>query len=154
MKKTKLLFILLLTLVLGFAVVQPLNANAVEADQTNNHIQYDVDGDEIDDGYGPLSDPVRWLSDYQSERSELRFTPNIYGQYKILPWLIFKSSFGADYRSSENQKFKSKRINTAATGSTGSSAHVDRLNWNWDNLLMFDKKIKKHNLRRLCFLFL
>ena len=40
MKKTKLLFILLLTLVLGFAVVQPLNANAVEADQTNNHIQY------------------------------------------------------------------------------------------------------------------
>ena len=45
MKKTKLLFILLLTLVLGFAVVQPLNANAVEADQTNNHIQYDVDGD-------------------------------------------------------------------------------------------------------------
>lgn len=108
--------------------------------------EYDVDGDEIDDGYGPLSDPVRWLSDYQSERSELRFTPNIYGQYKILPWLIFKSSFGADYRSSENQKFKSKRINTAATGSTGSSAHVDRLNWNWDNLLMFDKKIKKHTI--------
>ena len=45
MKKTKLLFILLLTLVLGFAVVQPLSTNAVEADQTNNHIQYDVDGD-------------------------------------------------------------------------------------------------------------
>lgn len=109
-------------------------------------MEYDIDGDEIDDGYGPLSDPVRWLGDYQSERTELRLTPSFYAQYKIFPWLTFKSSFGADYRSSENQKFKSKRINTAATGSTGSSAHIDRLNWNWDNLLFFDKKIKKHNI--------
>ena len=108
--------------------------------------EYDEDGDEIDDGYGPVSDPSRWLSDYQSERTEVRFTPSIYGEYKILPWLTFRSSFGADYRSSENQKFKSSRINTQATGSTGSSVHVDRLNWNWDNLFMFNKKIRSHSI--------
>ena len=106
----------------------------------------DDDGDEFDDEDAPLSGPERWLTDFQSERTELRVTPSLYVEYKIVPWLTFKSTFGADYRASDQLKFKSKRLNTEATGSNGANAHTDRINWNWDNLLMFNKKWGKHNL--------
>lgn len=109
-------------------------------------VEYDEEGSEVDDDGSPLSGPDRWLSDYESKRNEFRVNPSIYGQYKILPWLTFKTSFGADYRSNERSMFKSRRINTQGTGSHGSISHMDRLNWNWDNLLQFNKKIKRHRL--------
>ena len=109
-------------------------------------VEYDDEGSEVDDIDSPLSGPDRWLSDYQSKRNEFRVTTSIYGQYKILPWLTFKTTFGVDYRSNERTMFKSRRINTQGTGSYGTVAHVDRMNWNWDNLLLVNKKIKKHRI--------
>ena len=109
-------------------------------------VEYDDDGLEVDDDDYPMSGPDRWLTDYESKRNEFRVTSSIYGDYKILPWLTFKTSFGVDYRSNERLMFKSKRINTEATGSHGAIAHVDRLNWNWDNLLLVNKKIKRHRI--------
>ena len=106
--------------------------------------KYDDEGIEVDDEGQPASGPDLWLTEYQSKRSELRVTPSLYLQYKILPWLTFKSTIGADYRSTEQLRFKSKRINSEATGSTGSVSHVDRLNWNMDNLFLFNKKFGKH----------
>lgn len=111
-----------------------------------HRVDYDDDGYEIYDDSAPVSGPDRWLSDYSSERAEIRVTPSLYAQYKILPWLTFKSVFGLDYRSDERLKFKSSRINTMATGSTGAVGHLDRMNWNWDNLLMVDKKFGKHSV--------
>ena len=111
-----------------------------------HRVDYDDDGYEIYDDSAPVSGPDRWLSDYSSERAEIRVTPSLYAQYKILPWLTFKSVFGLDYRSDERLKFKSSRINTMATGSTGAVGHLDRINWNWDNLLMADKKFGKHSV--------
>lgn len=111
-----------------------------------HRVDYDDDGYEIYDDSAPVSGPDRWLSDYSSERAEIRVTPSLYAQYKILPWLTFKSVFGLDYRSDERLKFKSSRINTMATGSTGAVGHLDRMNWNWDNLLMADKKFGKHSV--------
>lgn len=110
------------------------------------HTELDDEGDEFDDGDAPLSGPERWLTDHQNERTELRVTPNLYGEIKIFPWLTFKSSFGADYRVTDQVKFKSKRLNTESTGSTGADDHTDRLNWNWDNLFMFKNKWGKHSL--------
>ena len=107
-------------------------------------VQLDGEGLEVDDNSMPLSGPDMWMSDYQNARTEIRITPNIYAEYKPLPWLTIKTTFGADYRSNERYVFKSSRINGAATGSTGAVAHLDRLNWNWDNLIMFNKSIKKH----------
>ena len=111
-------------------------------------IQYDNDGDEVDDVDVTLntSGPDRWLSDYQSQRVEYRVLSGVYGQYEILPWLTFKTTFGIDYKSNERLKFKSSRISRSATGSNGAVAYVDRLNWNWDNLLQFNKKIRKHRI--------
>lgn len=109
-------------------------------------VEYDDEGLEVDDDGSPLSGPDRWLTDYESKRNEFRLTSSIYGEYKILPWLSFKTTFGVDYRSNERLYFKSKRINPHATGSHGTIAHVDRVNWNWDNLLIFNKKIRRHRV--------
>jgi len=107
---------------------------------------YDEEGFEIDTDDNPPSGPDKWLTEYQSERKEIRVTPSIFLNYKILPWLSFKSTFGADYRTNERLKFKSSRINTQATGSTGAVTHQERFGWNWDNLLTFNTKIKKHSI--------
>jgi len=109
-------------------------------------VEYDDEGSEVDDDGSPLSGPDRWLSDYESTRNEFRVTPSIFAQYKVLPWLTAKTTFGADYRSNERSMFKSRRINTQATGSNGSISHMDRINWNWDNLLLYNKKIKRHRI--------
>ena len=107
---------------------------------------YDEDGFEIDDEGSPKSGPDRWLSDYQSERTEFRITPSVYAQYKILPWLSFRSTLGSDYRSNERLVFKTTRINTQATGSTGTVAHQDRFNWNWNNVFMVQKDLGNHHI--------
>lgn len=109
-------------------------------------VELDDEGSEVDDNNSPQSGPDRWLSDYESKRNEFRVTSSIFGEYKILPWLTFKSTFGLDYRSTERTMFKSKRINTQGTGSHGTIAHVDRLNWNWDNVLSVNKKIRRHRV--------
>lgn len=107
-------------------------------------VEYDDEGTEINDDGAPVTGPDRWLSDYQSERTEMRITPSLYGQYEILPWLTFKTTLGADFRTNERMMFKSSRINTQATGSNGAVAHADLLNLNWDNLLIFNNKFQKH----------
>lgn len=109
-------------------------------------VQVDDDGYELNDDGSAQSGPDRWLSDYESRRAEFRVTSSIYGQYKILPWLTFKTTFGIDYRTNERSQFKSSRINTQATGSNGAVVQMDRTNWNWDNLLQFNKKIKRHRV--------
>ena len=93
-------------------------------------VEYDDEGSEVDDDGAPISGPDRWLSDYQSERTEMRVTPSIYGQYEILPWLTFKTTFGSGFRTNERLMFKSKRINTQATGSNGAITHAELLNFN------------------------
>lgn len=109
-------------------------------------VGYDEEGTEIMEGDAPTAGPDRWLSDYRSYRAEFRVTPSIYAEYKILPWLSIKSTFGMDYRTNEQSKFKSRRINMQATGSNGAVTHIDRMNWNWDNLIMVNKWFKKQHL--------
>ena len=124
------------SMVMSMLNTRPLKYNAA----------LDDDGEEFDDEDAPVGGPERWLTDYQSERTEIRVSPSLYGEYAILPWLTFKSTFGADYRATEQLKFKSARINSEATGSHGSTLHYDRLNWNWDNLFLVNKGWGKHNL--------
>lgn len=108
-------------------------------------IEYDEEGAEILDDDAPLAGPDRWLTDFESFRNEFRVTPSFYAEYKMLEWLSFKSTFGMDFRTTEQSKFKSRRINMQATGSNGAVTHIDRMNWNWDNLIMFNKWFKKNH---------
>lgn len=110
-------------------------------------VEYDDEGLELTiDEESRLSGPDMWLSDYESKRNEFRVISSIYGEYKILPWLSFKTTFGADFRANERTMFKSSRINTQGTGAHGSVGHSNILNWNWDNLLQANHKIGRHRI--------
>ena len=110
-------------------------------------VEYDDEGLEMSmDDQSRLSGPDMWLSDYESKRNEFRVIASIYGEVKILDWLSFKTTFGADFRANERTMFKSSRINSQGTGSHGSVGHSHILNWNWDNLLQINKKLGKHRI--------
>lgn len=101
----------------------------------------DVDYDE--ETY--TSSPVKWLKDFSSTRKEFRLTPSLYVEWKILPWLTFKSTAGADFKSSEFNRWKGRSI-SRDNGTTGASLHYDLFNWNWDNMLMVNKKFGRHSI--------
>jgi len=112
-------------------------------------IETDGDGDVIDwgDDENRQYSPNRWLQGFVNDKVEYRVNPSLYLQVKILPWLSFKSTFGADFRVTEQSKFKSRLLTSDATGSTSAIAHMDRLAWNFDNFLSVWKKFaKKHTI--------
>lgn len=107
-----------------------------------------VEEEEFDIDEELMSSPDKWINNihYQNTRKDFRITPNFWAEYKILPSLKFKSSIGGDYRNSERCKFKSAMINTTTSGSNGASAHSEYFNWNWDNTLEFNKKLRAHTM--------
>ena len=107
---------------------------------------YDDDDDDDDielsgDYLGGHGGPQRWLTDFSNKRREFRVIPNLYAQWNILPWLVFKSTIGGDYRNNDRLKFKSSRLNSGATGSVAALANYEQYSWNWDNLLTVNKKL-------------
>ncbi len=106
--------------------------------------------DELDDvtatGGIFISGPDRWLSDFENRKQEVRFTPSISVEYKIMKYLTFRSTTGADYRSSDQYKWKSARINTTAEGSIGAVARSRYIYWNTNNMFNFFRKIGDHRI--------
>ncbi len=99
-------------------------------------------GDDVNQQYGPN----RWMQGFVNNRIEYRVNPSIFAQYKIIPWLTLKTTFGGDFRVTEQSKFKSKLLTSSPTGSSAAIAHTDRLSWNWDTTLSWYKKLKKKHL--------
>lgn len=101
---------------------------------------------EDDEEYDPESElssragPDRWLQDYVNKRKEFRVTPSLYAEWKIMPYLTFKSTIGGDYRNNNRIKFKSSRICSTSEGSAGAVGEYKYLNWNWDNVLSYKNK--------------
>lgn len=105
-----------------------------------------------DDDYDTLgedeakSGPASWLSDAITTREEFRITPSLYVEYKILPWLVFKSQIGGDYRVSGRGQWKGDAVNRASGGSVGSINETENYKWNWDNTLSVNKSFGRHNI--------
>lgn len=111
--------------------------------------EYDDDGDIIDiDGDDTnLAGPDRWLQGFVNNKKEFRLTPSAYLKVKILKSLTFDTTFGADYRVTEQSKFRSNKLSYEASGATAAVGQTDRLAWNWDTMLNFNRKFQaKHNL--------
>lgn len=112
----------------------------------------DIDDDEEDvdweeTGEDLKSTPDRWLKDSFNNRKQYRITPNLYLQWNILPWLIYKVSAGGDYTMMEKTRWRGASINRSTQGANGSITENISLRWNVDNLLMFNKELRGgHNL--------
>ena len=103
-----------------------------------------VDDDLTDDDV--KGRPDRWLSDSQNLRQEVRVTPSLFLDFKILPWLSFKTTNGADIRSGEITKFRSSRINSQPTGSVGARNNRNTVTFNSDNVFTAMKRFGKHSI--------
>ena len=106
----------------------------------------ELEEEDADDYDEFRSTPARWLGDFNSLRKEYRITPHVFAEWKIFKWLEFKSSFGGDYRLRERTKWKGQTVNNGAEGSISAIASQDTYNWNWDNTINFNKKIRKHRV--------
>lgn len=98
--------------------------------------------DEDDDPEVSAGRPDIWISDTKNQNVQYRIQPNIYLQVKILPWLSFKSTFGADYKVNNKTSFKSSRINSANSGSVSAFSNTTQYSWNFDNMFLFDNKFR------------
>lgn len=99
--------------------------------------------EEYDEGES-VSSPLKWVRDSYQTRDELRITPSIYAQYKILPWLTVKTTFGADYRWQERVKYKGPTVSKSPASGVSSQSEV--YSWNWDNVVMMSKSFGKHSV--------
>ncbi len=106
-----------------------------------------IDLDDMYDGSTSfISGPDRWLSDFVNRREEIRFTPSFTLSYKISKYLTFRSTSGMDFRSREQYKWKSARINTTAEGSVGAVARTRYMYWNTNNTLNYFRKLGEHRI--------
>lgn len=106
-----------------------------------------IDLDDLYEGSSSfVSGPDRWLTDFKNNKQEIRFTPSLTVEYKITKYLNFRSTTGMDFRSSEQFKWKSSRINTTAEGSMGAVARTRYLYWNTNNMFNFFRKFGDHRL--------
>ena len=88
--------------------------------------------------------PNRWLQNYRNTSERLRMQPAVYVQYRLVPFLTFKSTLGGDFESQERIQSRTYRISTI--GNAASNATLSRYIYNWDNLLLFNKKWGPHSL--------
>lgn len=102
------------------------------------------DASDFTEDYGAGAD--RWLKDYQDNRKELRVIPNIYAEYKIAPWISFRSSAGADYRTRKTSKWRGPYVTTSSEWALAAIGITQSLNFNFDNMLSFDKNFGDHNI--------
>lgn len=112
---------------------------------------YYTPDDSDDDATGLTADigarPDRWLKDYQNNSVQYRVMPSLNVEWKIIPWLTYKLTFGADYKIKNTIKWKGPFISMGAAGALAGNGEYKALKYNIDNLLMFDKKFGKiHNL--------
>ena len=104
----------------------------------------DEDASEFREDYG--AGPDRWLNDNRDNRRELRIIPSAYIDVKILPWLSFKSSAGADYRTRKVTKWRGPYVTTNSYWAMSAVGTTQRLNSNFDNMFTFDKSLGRHNI--------
>ena len=105
--------------------------------------------DQFDGASAFISGPDRWLTDFVNNRTEIRVTPNFTLEYKITKHLTLRSTSGMDYRSSEQYKWKSSRINSTTEGSIGAVATTRYLYWNTNNTLTYFRKLGNHRINAM-----
>lgn len=105
----------------------------------------DLEADIGDDGelmYGPN----RWLKLSKNTSERYRINPSLFAQWKILPWLTLKSTFGGDFQAQSRVKTRASKL-APTDGNTIGWGHGTNVRYNLDNLVMFNKKMGRHNLQ-------
>ena len=103
---------------------------------------------ELGDDYNTQSNPMDYVNSVINTLNNTRTMINTYAQYDIIDGLNFKTSFNLDEtRTDKNIFYPASIAAGAATNGRGTNAWAKRRNWSWENILTYDKSIKKkHNI--------
>ncbi len=81
----------------------------------------------------------------QDERTMLRAIGSFYTQFNILPGLKYRVNFGPDFRYYKDGVYiDAQSVIRTGSPSYASLRNTNDFSWTLDNLLYYDKKIKKH----------
>lgn len=89
--------------------------------------------------------PKRNLEGRTNNSMRYRINPSLTFNYKILKWLTFNSTVGADFHNNEARNSRDNILSNGQGNIVGFS-DVQSLRWNWDNYLAVWKKWSKHTL--------
>jgi TonB-linked SusC/RagA family outer membrane protein len=100
-------------------------------------------------GGGANYNPQATIDFFNQRSTNHQFTGNIYGQYTIIPDLVFKTSIGGQVSQAEVRNYTPIYYATSGQQSSTSSLsldHTEDRNWIWENTLTYDKTIKQHHI--------
>jgi len=112
---------------------------------------YNADGTYGRDAYSSVENPVAAYKEPFNLTTAGRLLSNVYGEYKILPSLTFRTNFGADYQVTNERRFIPSTLNAGAapTNGSGIEAYYSDLNLLNENTLTFNKTYGDHSLNVL-----
>ncbi|MBD1391886.1 SusC/RagA family TonB-linked outer membrane protein [Mucilaginibacter glaciei] len=107
---------------------------------------YNADGTYAKDSNSSVENPVAAYKEPYNLTTNGRILANVFGEYKILPYLTFRTNFGADYLIYDERRFLPTTLNAGLPNGSGTETHVQDLNTINENTLTFNKTFNKHNL--------
>jgi TonB-linked SusC/RagA family outer membrane protein len=112
---------------------------------------YNADGTYGRDIYSSVENPIAAYKEPFNETTASRLLSNVYGEYKLLPSLTFKTNFAADYQIYHERRFVPSTLNAGAapTNGSGIEAYYSDLNLLNENTLTFNKSFGEHSLTLL-----
>lgn len=113
---------------------------AVPYDQAGNRITY-PGGDDM------VKTIVNEWNYSQDQRTMFRALGSFYSQFSILPGLKYRINFGPDFRYYKDGIYiDAQSVLRNGAPNFASLRNVNDFSWTLDNLLYYDKKIKKHSI--------
>jgi TonB-linked SusC/RagA family outer membrane protein len=111
-------------------------------------------GDPADYGVGGGANynPEATIDFFNQKSKNKELSGAVYGEYTIIPGLVFKESFGGEVAQAETRDYTPIYYATSGQQSTTSSLgldHTENRNWIWENTLTYNKTIGKHNITLL-----
>lgn len=98
----------------------------------------DDSGDELS-----VVGPYTWFKEYDDTSRDYHLISNAYLNVKIAPWLSFRSSFGADFRSKSRERYFGPRLNrSSGANGRGGMAELRSFKYTLDNMLNFNKSFR------------
>ena len=89
--------------------------------------------------------PDRLLAGTNNTSQRFRVIPSLTVDWKITPWLMFKSAFGGELNTEERIKTREERI-SVGNGNLAGVGDGKGAKFNFDNTLTAKKSWKKHNM--------
>jgi TonB-linked SusC/RagA family outer membrane protein len=111
-------------------------------------------GDPADYGVGGGANynPEATIDFFNQHSKNKEFSGQVYGEFTIIPGLVFKESFGGEVAQAEVRNYTPIYFATGGQQSTTSSlslSHTENRNWIWENTLTYTKSYGQHNITLL-----